>query len=250
MNPRFKNLNRIEFSVTYSCPGRCIHCSEAGKGSEEHILGEAGARAVKRLAGIYDIKSLMCFGGEPLLYPDDTFKIFSAGRDSHIPIIQIITNGCFSRSDKVIEKTAYGLSESGCNNVLISADAFHQKNLPLETVMKFGILISSLLPGSVKVSPAWIKGPDGDNPYDKKTAEIIKKFNDIGIPSGKGNIIFPAGNAIKYLGEYFDPDKTYINPYEEDPTDIKTVSINPDGSLLGGNIYQDDAAEILENYRE
>ena len=28
MNKYLKNLNRIEFIVTYACTGRCKHCSE------------------------------------------------------------------------------------------------------------------------------------------------------------------------------------------------------------------------------
>ncbi|MDE6762256.1 MAG: hypothetical protein K2J73_01070 [Oscillospiraceae bacterium] len=31
-----------------------------------------------------------------------------------------------------------------------------------------------------------------------------------------GNVIFPDDNALKYLKEYFDPNKTYENPYAED----------------------------------
>ena len=43
--------------------------------------------------------------------------------------------------------------------------------------------------------------------------------------------------------------KEYVNPYEDDPRDVRSVSIEPDGTALQGNIYQDNIIDILENYR-
>ena len=64
-----------------------------------------------------------------------------------------------------------------------------------------------------------------------------------------GNTIFPEGNAVKYLKEYFDITKKYINPYEEMPEDLKSISIEPDGTVLGESIYKKDIIEIFECYR-
>ena len=61
-------------------------------------------------------------------------------------------------------------------------------------------------------------------------------------------MIFPAGNALKYLREYFDLTKTEQNPYWEDPTDIKAVCISANGDLLGKNIYETSVTEILNSY--
>ena len=36
-------------------------------------------------------------------------------------------------------------------------------------------------------------------------------------------MIFPSGNALKYLREYFDEDAAPVSPYEEDPEDIRLV---------------------------
>lgn len=68
-------------------------------------------------------------------------------------------------------------------------------------------------------------------------------------PVSKGNVIFPEGNAPKYLSEYFDPNARYVNPYAEDPKDIRTATISPNGDVLGGNIYQSDILDILERYK-
>ncbi len=53
----------------------------------------------------------------------------------------------------------------------------------------------------------------------------------------------------KYLGEYFEDVAEYANPYDEDPEDLHTVSFNPDGSALGGNINRDSILDIIAGYR-
>ena len=64
---------------------------------------------------------------------------------------------------------------------------------------------------------------------------------------GEGNIIFPEGNARKFLAEYFT-DELPENPYVEDPRDVHCVSFSPNGDVLGGNAYQRDIMEIIKNY--
>ncbi len=249
MAGRFRNLNKIEFPITYKCTSNCMHCSVADKRTRpEHIDGKAAARAVKSLSEGYNIKTVLTFGGEPLLYPEDVFLIHSAARDAGIEDRVIITNGCFSGSSEVIAETAKNLIESGCNRILVSVDAFHQKNIPPEPVMTFTAYVMSLAPKAVSLQPAWIEGPQGNNEYDCETRAIIAKFWTAGLGAdiNGGNIVYPEGNAKKYLSEFFEPGKIYVNPYEEDPEDIKTVSVEPDGSLFDGNICREDIIEILK----
>ena len=78
--------------------------------------------------------------------------------------------------------------------------------------------------------------------------KILADFNAIGIPASDGNVIFPNGNALKYLSEYFDLRVPHTNPYEENPQDITSIGVDPNGDILGGNIYKTDILEILENY--
>ena len=62
-------------------------------------------------------------------------------------------------------------------------------------------------------------------------------------------MIFPSGNALIYLKEYFEEGKQYINPYEDDPADIRAISFEPDGVVLNGNCYEKDILQILDEYR-
>ena len=50
-----------------------------------------------------------------------------------------------------------------------------------------------------------------------------------------------------YLSEYFT-DTIPENPYTEDPRDVRCVSFEPNGDVLGGNVYEGDIMEIIEDY--
>ena len=98
MNPYLK-INRLEFILTNHCSGRCRHCSAGGShtGTVHHVPLEGSVRAVRDLAEIFPMQSVMTFGGEPLLYPEVTCQIHRAAADAGIPKRQLITNGFFSR---------------------------------------------------------------------------------------------------------------------------------------------------------
>lgn len=257
MNQYVKNLGRLEFVITFACTGRCRHCSEGDHtNAGDAINGDIAAEMVRKAAGSYEIKSLMTFGGEPLLYPDAVYKIHAAARDMKIPKRQLITNGFFSRDEGKLREVAGRLLDSGVNAVLLSVDAFHQETIPLEPVRTFAREVmakkNSLAELGVSVSlrtnPAWLVSEEAENPYNVRTKEILKEFQAMGIEAADGNVIFPRGNALKYLAEYFDLSVPQVSPYDEDPMDIRAISVKPNGGVLGGNIYQEDILEILDDY--
>ena len=247
MNRFLKNLSRIEFVITYDCTGRCKHCSEGEHLSEGiHIDKDAASRIVYDIAEKYNIKSVMTFGGEPLLYPDSVCAIHSAAKISGIPKRQLITNGYFSNDAEKIKAVVSNLSASGVNDILLSVDAFHQETIPKEPVKLFaGEIKKAGLP--VRLSPAWLVSRDDNNIYNIKTAEILSEFKAMGIDESDGNIVFPEGNALKYLKEYFK-EQIPVNPYVENPADVKSISINPDGSIWGKNAYNENIIKILDKY--
>ena len=247
MNPYMKNLNKIEFIVTYACTGRCKHCSEGDHiNCGEHIDPEIAADAVRKIAAEFDIKTVMTFGGEPLLYPDAVYAIMTAATQLNITRRQVITNGYFSKSADRIRELAKQLAACGVNDLLLSVDAFHQETIPLDVVKRFASEAKACgIP--IRLSPAWLVSEKDDNPYNEKTREILDSFADTEIPTGKGNVIFPEGNALRNLSEYFK-DEICENPYVEDPRDVRCVSFSPNGDVLGGNVYRNDIMEIIRDY--
>ena len=249
MNPYLQNLNRIEFLITFACTGRCKHCSEGDHiGTGEHIDGDIAADLVRKVVSKYNIDSLMTFGGEPLLYPNEVCKIHAAARDTEIAGRSIITNGFFSQDKAKIESVAKALVGSGVNSILLSVDAFHQETIPIEPVMTFAKAIYALGIPKIRVHPAWLVSEDADNSYNNETRALLAEFNSNGISTSDGNVIFPSGNALEHLNEYFDLSSSHISPYTENPRDIKSICVAQNGNVLGENIYKTDILEILEKY--
>ncbi len=247
MNPYLKNLKKIEFVITYACTGKCKHCSEGDHSAcGVHIDPETAANAVRKIAEDFPIQTVMTFGGEPLLYPKAVYQIHAAAREMGVPQRQVITNGYFSKDHGCISEAAEGLLQSGVNDVLLSVDAFHQETIPLEPVRFFAQELKKRgVP--LRMQPAWLVSPDDENPYNLRTRALLNEFLSLGIAENQGNVIFPEGNAKKYLAEYFR-EETVSNPYREDPSDVRCVSFAPDGGVFDGNLYQTDIMEILRKY--
>ena len=247
MNDSLKNLNKIEFVVTYACTGKCKHCSEGEHSAcGEHIDASVAADAVRRVCEKYDIKTVMTFGGEPLLYPDTVYAVMNAASEFNVFKRQVITNGYFSKNRSKIEEVVQKLCECGVNDLRLSVDAFHQETIPLDVVRIFAEEAKKNQL-SVSLQPAWLVSKDDENPYNVRTKEILESFADMHLPISSGNVIFPEGNAIKYLGEYF-LDSVPENPYVDDPNNVRCLSFSPNGDVLDGNVYKTDILEIMENY--
>ena len=246
-NQYLKNLNKIEFVVTYACTGRCKHCSEGEHTScGERIDPQIAADAVRKIAAEYDIKTVMTFGGEPLLYTDAVYAIMTVAKELNIQKRQVITNGYFSKNADKFREVAERLAECGVNDLLLSVDAFHQETIPLDVVKRFASETKKCgIP--IRLQPAWLVSATDDNTYNRKTREILGSFTDMELPVGEGNIIFPEGNALKYLAKYFT-DELPENPYAEDLCDVRCLSFEPNGDVLGENIYSNDIMEIIKNY--
>ena len=247
MNEYLKNLSKIEFVVTYACTGRCKHCSEGEHTvCGESVSAEKATEAIRKIASEYPIKTVMTFGGEPLLFPETVFAIMRTAKELKIERRQVITNGYFSESEVKINEVAQALSGSGVNELLLSVDAFHAEYIPTRVVKFFAKEVKKAgIP--TRLSPAFLVSREDDNPYNIRTREILKEFVDLGLEIGEGNIVFPEGNALKYLSEYFVQNAPR-NPYTEDPCDVKCISFEPDGTVLQSNVYKNDIMDILESY--
>ena len=248
MNPYLKNLGRVEFVVTMACTGKCKHCSQGEHSNSESIDKTLSSDALRKIAEEYNVTSVMTFGGEPLLCADIVCEIHKTAKDMNITHRQLITNGFFSKDDAKIKDVAERLSECGVNDILLSVDAFHQETIPLEYVKAFAQAV--LETGApIRVQPAWLVSENDDNPYNRRTKELLAEFSDMGISANEGNVIFPAGNALKYLGDYLKPMAENENPYWEDPADVRAICFSANGDILGGNIYKNDIREILASYK-
>ncbi len=262
MNP-YLHINRIEFVVTWRCTGRCRHCSVGDMadrtGGADHLPAEAAARVVREAADLYPLRSVMTFGGEPLLHADVTCAIHRAARDAGVPARQIITNGYFSRDKGRIREVAEALADAGVNDLLLSVDAFHQETIPLEIVRAFAHAVKAAGIEKARLQPAWVVNREHDNPYNARTRDILESLADTGLPAHYGNDIFLAGNAARHLADFYPPprldpaDCCGRAPYTAPLDDVRSLSINPDGDVMVccfpiGNVLRENLADIVGRY--
>ena len=147
-----------------------------------------------------------------------------------------------------MEDAVAELALCGVNDLRLSVDAFHAECIPTERVLRFAVLAKSAgIP--IKTQPAWLVSREDKNPYNEKTRALLFEFAELGIEESDGNVVFAEGNALKYLGEYFEGAPISENPYIEDPFDVRCLSFDPSGCVLGKNAREIDIAEILESYK-
>ena len=138
------------------------------------------------------------------------------------------------------------LAECGVNDLRLSVDAFHMESIPLDTVKQFALALKDAgVP--TKTQPAWLVSREHINPYNVKTRALLAEFSRFGIDESEGNVIFPEGNAKVYLAEYFG-GITVDNPYVENPCDVRCISFEPNGDVLGKNVYNKDIIDIIKEY--
>jgi hypothetical protein len=263
MMSQFLSLHRLEFSVTYRCNARCKHCQvgpDQRTSCPAAIDGALAAHIVHRVASVYPLRSLMTFGGEPLLYPDAVCAIHTAAAQEGIPGRSIITNAGVPRSEVAFRALAHRLAESGVNGAWISVDAFHQEHIPLEVVERNVRALSEAGIDELVWNPCWVIAKGHDNPWNRRTRDILAALAHLPAREDQGNVVQPKGHALHWLSDYLPPkvsmpagtcgDMPYTGPLD----DIGSISFEPDGGvavcedLIIGNAAQQDILEILSGY--
>jgi len=258
---RYFPVNRIEFAVTYLCNSKCRHCQLGEEGERKrnprHIDKDKAVEIVRKVGEKYDPKSVMTFGGEPLLCPETVYAIHKKATNVGIPVRDVITNGFWARKAEKIEKVATDLVESGVNDVHISVDCFHQEFILLKFVRKGAEALVKAGMNRVRWNPCWVVSKNHDNVYNRKTKAILEQLKDLPIENSEGNNVQPEGRATVSLRDFL-PSKAKMPkgkcgdmPYTEPLDSIHMVYVEPDGRILVckefciGNAFETD---IIEDY--
>jgi len=229
------DLKRLEFTLTRKCNSQCIHCQADASPLRKGVMEVKDAyNYLAEATAVSDLESFMIFGGEPMLYPKRAIAIFNKASEFRIPKIDMITNGVWGKNKATAEKLAMKLKTAGLNTINISADAFHLQFIPLDYPRNAAL--ASLKAGieDIKWNVALIESINASNEYDKKTAQILKALQPIGIDANTFKIV-PAGRAIQNLRQYLTPISLY-GPCEEEPlegntlTNPESITIEPSGS--------------------
>ena len=257
---KYIDVNRLEFVITNYCTGSCKHCSIGEFDNKESIKPDIAVKIINDLVKNYTIDSIMTFGGEPLLHSDTVCKIHETAYKNNIQNRDIITNGYFTKNHDTIDDVVKNICKSNVKRVLLSVDAFHQESIPIEPVIHFAKSIIDKGFKGLKTHPAWLVNKEHKNKFNEITKEILMTFEQFGIESSNGNNIIPAGNAAKYLSEYFhkpDIDSLFVPcgtlPYTGNINELDTIFVAPNGDVMNcyfsiGNVYKKNILDIIEEY--
>lgn len=257
----YLNINRVEFVITNQCSGRCKHCSVGDKLNRQgHLEYDKLKGVLTRICERFSVSSVMCFGGEPLLYYNEVKGILAEAAACGIAKRQIITNGFFTRDGDKIMAVVAALRDAQVNDILVSLDAFHQETIPIEPVYEFVRQLRENSQSRIRLHPAWVVNKEHDNPYNLRTKQLLAEFSPLGLTISEGNNIFPAGKALEFLSEYFPEPKVDFQfhcgdaPYSTDLANVNSISISPMGevsicSFPIGNVYQENIDDILDRYQ-
>ena len=249
MNKYLSNIERLEFLVTKKCSGKCKHCSvifENEKPDNSYENFEKVKLAMKFLLNNFNIKSIMTYGGEALLYSEITSKIHEIGKNYGVEKRELITNGYFSKKEDFVHSVVRRIIESGVNEILLSVDAFHQENIPLKYIKIFIKNILLLKFENIKIHPSWVVSRENDNVYNNKTNDILKKLSKYKIKISNGNNIVPSGYNKQNLKSYYLKEKLNFNSYcgemafTNSIINVKNLRILPNGNISPGAVYLSD----------
>ena len=262
MNP-YLDLHRLEFSITYRCSAHCLHCQvedDLRRSAPAAIDPALGAQIVHRVASAYPLRSLMTFGGEPLLYPEAVCAVHQAAQEEGIAHRSIITNASVPRAEAAFRALARRLAECGVNAVYISVDAFHQACIPLAVVERNVRALADAGIEELVWNPCWVVSREHDNAWNRRTREVLAALAHLPAREDEGNVVQPDGHARDALAEYLPPkvplptgscgDMPYTGPLDA----IGSIGVEPDGAitvcheLAIGNAAQEDVVEILQRY--
>jgi MoaA/NifB/PqqE/SkfB family radical SAM enzyme len=209
-------------------------------------------------ASISDLKSFMVFGGEPMLYSARAIAIFKKAHQLNIPKISMLTNGIWGKDKQEAETLALKLKAAGLNTLGISVDAFHLQYIPLEYPRNAAQ--ASLKAGIEQVTwnVAVMESINATNQYDKKTSQILKTLEPVGIEAHIHKVM-PVGRALQKIPKHFQ-HSSLDGPCEgEQPignvlTNPDSICIEPSGSvnicwdLTIGNAKKTPLGQILSEY--
>lgn len=260
---KFININRVEFMITNKCTSNCKHCSVAPKlnqNSDYKIEGKQILDALKVISEKFNVESIMTFGGEPLLRAELVCELHKLAEELNIKDRHLITNGFFSKDYNRIRHVANLLSMSRVTEVCISVDAFHQEHIDIKYIEFFVQSLKEENYFNIHLHPAWVVNKEQDNPYNRKTKEILSRLKYLNVNVDEGNNISLNGNAKKYLREYYSTSndlkalKCGEMPYTNSLDNVEFLTIQANGDLqicksfILGNLKDDTLITLLDDY--
>ena len=250
------SVKRLEFTLAEKCNSRCAHCQGSHSPEREGVMEiKDGLRYLEETVAVTRLDSFMIFGGESMLYPERTIRLFRKANELRIPEIELITNGFWGRDPKIARKLATQLREAGVTDILISVDAFHLPHIPLDGPRNAAMASVDAGIKRVRWNIAILESIDAQNKYDRRTREIAKILEPLDIEMSF-NEIWPQGRARRNLKHFFPKQSLEGDCPDKKNTLVSPTCINMDPAgwasicwyMAIGNAKRTSLSKILTDY--
>jgi MoaA/NifB/PqqE/SkfB family radical SAM enzyme len=222
--PEMPYLRNMGLVVTYKCQVACPHCIiEAGPNRKEETRLEDAFEWIKQIANYRDgyIKVLSLTGGEPFYDISKLAALSSFGEENGL-FVSAVTNAFWASTPKKAVDTLK--SVPSIKMMAISADAYHQEEIPFERV-------KNAITAAKKLDVPFQIGVCTENQEDEKYKKIIQKLEKVTESDKiKTAITFPVGRALninnlKYV--------TSVDPPISACSAGSSPIIFPNGNIIG-----------------
>jgi MoaA/NifB/PqqE/SkfB family radical SAM enzyme len=252
--PEMPYLRNIGIIVTYKCQVACPHCIiEAGPHRKEEIQLEDAFNWIKQIANYRNgyIKVLSLTGGEPF-YDIKKLAALSSFGETNGLLVSAVTNAFWALTPQKAVDTLRNLPS--IKMMAISADAYHQKDIPFERV-------KNAVEAAKKLDVPFQIGVCTENQDDLEYKKIVKKLEKITEPDRiKTAFTFPVGRALNIDNpNYVTSDEPPVSACSAGSSPIifpngniigcigPVIDIKSDHPLLLGNLHQGSLEEVLDN---
>jgi hypothetical protein len=259
-----KNLKSLSILLGMKCNCKCPHCFYFPRNDNFTPLDPAILdEGLKSIAGQHNIFSVNFAGGEPFYYFDIMLQCIEVLKKRGIHFFSLSTNaGWATNADEAFRKINI-LLKLGLSTIWVSADSFHQKNVPIENVLNI-IKTSERFIGinpnfTVSVVSTYLGYFTYDCKFNRKTSEIRQIIWD--------KNLYPIETFVNAHGRgaYLIPKELHVNKRLDrkcwefkmgmlNPAGPSMVSIDPTGCVDGcfgvplGNLYKESLINIFYRY--
>ena len=216
---------------------------------------EDGITYLEETTSVAKLDSFMIFGGEPMLYPEGTFRLFQKANELDIPKIELITNGFWGKDRNRAQILANQLKDAGVNEVNISVDAFHLPYIPLDCPRNAALACLAAGIQRVRWNVAILESENALNQFDRQTSEIMRTLAPLGLEVHVNKVWFQ-GRARRNLNEFFSKQSLEGECPEAEAALVNPTCITLDSrgwaticwNLSIGNAKKEPLSRMLTNY--
>ncbi len=251
--PEMPYLRNIGLIVTYKCQVACPHCIiEAGPDRKEETRLDDAFNWINQIANYRNgfIKVLSLTGGEPFYDIKKLAALSSFGEEKGL-IVSAVTNAFWASTPQKAVDVLESLPS--IKMLAISADVYHQKNIPFERV-------KNAVNAAEKLDVPFQIGVCTENQNDNEYKSMVEELEQIvQADKIKTAIVFPVGRALNIRDpKYVTSDEPPVSACSAGSAPI----IFPNGNILGcigpvidiksahplllGNLHEMSLEEILD----